>query len=90
MLEAISCALPVIAYKTKGPKDIITDGENGFLVNSVSEMKEKLSYYIGNKQLWESYRQKALQRAANYKKEVIMNELLTNIDLADAWDEQSE
>jgi len=42
LIEALSCGTPVIAYPNGGPKEIITDGKTGFLVNSVSEMAEKI------------------------------------------------
>src|SRR5262249_47321542 len=33
VLEAMSCGLPVAAYNTKGPRDLIEDGASGFLVD---------------------------------------------------------
>jgi len=81
VLESISCGLPVIAYNIKGPKDIIQDQENGFLVNTLDEMKTKLSHYIGNRMLKNSYKEKALQRAHHYKKDLILNKLLSVVGL---------
>jgi glycosyltransferase involved in cell wall biosynthesis len=78
VLEAISCGLPVIAYKTKGPKDIIQDHESGFLVNTLDEMKEKLSDYIINKEIRKRFKNSALQRALEYKKDLILNKLLND------------
>ncbi len=78
VLEAISCGLPVIAYKTKGPKDIIQDHESGFLVNTLDEMKDKLSDYIKNKEIRKRFKNSALQRALAYKKDLILNKLLND------------
>ncbi len=81
VLESISCGLPVIAYNIKGPKDIIQNQENGFLVNNLDEMKTKLSQYIGNRGLRNSYKEKAVQRAQHYKKDLILNKLLSAVGL---------
>jgi glycosyltransferase involved in cell wall biosynthesis len=42
VIEALSCGTPVIAYPNGGPKEIVKDGENGYLVNSTDEMAEKI------------------------------------------------
>ncbi len=81
VLESISCGLPVIAYNIKGPKDIIRDQENGFLVNTIDEMKNKLVDYMAHGEKKNSFREKALQRALEYKKDLILNKLLTEVGL---------
>jgi len=79
VLEAISCGLPVISYNIKGPKDIIIDGKNGFLVNTMKEMKEKLSLFISDPKLRKSFSKKALQRAQEFNKDLILNKLLSDV-----------
>ncbi len=81
VLEAISCGLPVIAYNIKGPKDIINDMDNGFLVSNIEEIKERLSGYISNPEIHKSFKENALQRAQNYKKDLILNKLLIDVGL---------
>jgi len=81
VLEAISCGLPVIAYNIKGPKDIICNQENGFLVDTKEEFKEKLTAFIQNKEDRKKYREKALERAGEYKKDLILNKLLSDVGL---------
>jgi glycosyltransferase involved in cell wall biosynthesis len=75
VLEAISCGLPVVAYNSKGPKDIIMDKECGFLVEYPVEMAAKISYYLGldNK---ESFKTAAIKRSLDYDAETIINELI--------------
>ncbi len=53
ILEAMSYEIPVIAYDCKcGPKEIIEDGVNGFLVNfSVVELSERILTLISNPKL---------------------------------------
>lgn len=47
--ESLSCGTPVVSTKTKyGPTDIITDGEDGFLVNNEKEFIDKVSYLLNN------------------------------------------
>jgi glycosyltransferase involved in cell wall biosynthesis len=43
-LEALSSYKPCIAINEGGPKEILIDGETGFLVNSSKEMASKMSY----------------------------------------------
>ncbi len=41
-IEALACGTPVIAYPNGGPKQIVQEGKNGFLVNNVDEMALRL------------------------------------------------
>lgn len=48
LLEAASCGLPLISYDCNfGPREIIADGNNGFLVRNVGDIEE-LSHAINN------------------------------------------
>ncbi|MDR2473146.1 MAG: glycosyltransferase [Tannerella sp.] len=78
VLEALSCGLPVIAYNTKGPKDIIRDGMDGFLVNTQPEMQARVEEFFVNKK---SFRKSAVERAAAYMPETIINGVLKNVGL---------
>jgi len=87
VLEAISCGLPVIAYKIKGPKDIINDAENGFLVNTIEDMKRTLYEYIINKEIRMNFKHNALLRAQEYNKDLIINKMLNDLELNITQDE---
>lgn len=82
VLEALSCGLPVIAYNTKGPKDIILDGINGYLVNSNSEFIQKINRYFTDEKLQTMLRKNALIRAKDYDKEKIISNFLQPLGLA--------
>lgn len=41
VLEALACNLPVAAHDTMGPRDIITDGVDGYLSENLTEAAEK-------------------------------------------------
>ncbi len=98
VLEAMSCGLPVIAYNTKGPRDLIEDGKSGFLVETCEEMAEhaiRLLQFPAYLQLFQGY---AIKRARNYAPGPIMQRLLRDVGLdkngetlfsAD-WDEAPE
>jgi glycosyltransferase involved in cell wall biosynthesis len=83
VLEALSCGLPVIAYNTKGPKDIIQDGINGFLVNSNFEFIQKINGYLQNKKLQKMMQENALARAKDYDKSGIIRNFLKPLGLTD-------
>ena len=83
VLEALSCGLPVIAYKTKGPKDIILDGETGYLVNSNTEFINRMKVYLSDPALQFEFRKNALVRANDYNKGHIIDRFLQHVGLKD-------
>ncbi len=42
LAEAMSCSTPVVALDATGSRDIIKNGINGFLINSIDQMTEKI------------------------------------------------
>ncbi|HOO72232.1 MAG TPA: glycosyltransferase [Spirochaetota bacterium] len=81
VLEALSCGLPVTAYRTKGPKDIIIHNENGFLVKNKNEMASAVRLYLGDKKLQKSFKKAALKRAGEYDADLIIGRLLDDLSL---------
>lgn len=81
VLEALSCGLPVIAYRTKGPKDIIENGKNGFLVNNKKEIIKASQYFLADNHLQKSFKKSALQRASTYNADRIVFDLLNSVGL---------
>ena len=59
-------SLPVIAYRSTGPKDIIEDGACGYLAKTEEQMCEKIIAYFGNPQQQKDFRKSAVKRAKNY------------------------
>lgn len=81
VLESLSCGLPVIAYKTKGPKDIIWHKKNGYVVDTEKEMTESIISYLENEDLHSSFKAAAIKRSKDYKAVSIMNDLVKEIGL---------
>lgn len=76
LLEAASCGLAAISYKTPyGPEDIIKDGKTGILVDYLneSEFADKLDALMSNDQLQQQMGLEAQKVVAEYSTEAIMN-----------------
>ena len=76
VLEALSCGLPVVAYNTKGPKDILEDSVSGFLVETDEEMAGSVVRFFLNPDAHAGMKQAAISRADAYQSEKIMDRLL--------------
>lgn len=50
LLESMACETPVICTRVGGMPEIVTEGENGFIVepNNPDSLKEKIAYFINN------------------------------------------
>ena len=68
VLEAMACGCAVVATDCGGPKDIITDGVNGFLVpvGDASALLERVEYLLDNVAARERIRAAGLQTAAQF------------------------
>ena len=82
VLESLSCGLPVIAYNTKGPKDIIEDGICGYLVDTEEVLIEKIISHFKDYDLQQRFRNSAYQRAKLYDKNNILNKFIKDLDFA--------
>ncbi len=76
--EALASKTPVIAYNCKcGPKEIITDGKNGFLINfNPKVLAEKMKFLIDNPNLLEEFSHRAHDGIHKFEHKHIMNEWL--------------
>jgi glycosyltransferase involved in cell wall biosynthesis len=71
----------VIAYSTKGPKDIIEDGVCGFLVNTEEQMSQKIVAYLDNPKQQKDFRKAAVKRAKNYEANEIVERFVADVGL---------
>ncbi len=75
LLEAQTMGLPIVAYACQcGPRDIITEGENGFLIEPYDEdlFIEKLSALIEDEELRKQMGKKAKANTKHYQIEQVM------------------
>lgn len=77
LLEGQACGLPLVAYSCKcGPKDIIEEGKNGFLIEpgDISGFAEKLLLLISQTDLRLQMGGESLSRSLNFSEEKIMGD----------------
>ena len=69
LVEAMACGLPVISYNCPcGPKDIIEDGKDGFLVsmNDAKQLAGRINTLIEDEELRRKMGKEALDASRNY------------------------
>ena len=81
VIESLSCGLPVIAYNTKGPKDILEDSVNGFLVDTTEEMSERVVEFFTNTKLRATFKNAAISRAKDYSAGRILEQFVKDAGL---------
>ena len=81
VLEALSSGLPVAAYNTKGPKDILEDSVCGYLAETAEEMAGKVISFFLDPDKRKQMKLAARSRAEDYKAEDIMDRLLQDTGL---------
>ncbi|MDE6642648.1 MAG: glycosyltransferase family 4 protein [Muribaculaceae bacterium] len=75
LLEAASIGLPLISFACQcGPRDVINDGYNGFLVDNgdIQGLANAIIQLIENPSLRKSMGEKAYEKSTNYHKDLIM------------------
>jgi glycosyltransferase involved in cell wall biosynthesis len=88
VLEALSCGLPVVAFNSKGPRDIILHGTTGFLAANRREMINYATELLADPHLAKDMRLAARERAKTYRAEDIMNRLLMDLRLPGVYERQ--
>ncbi len=84
VLEALSCGLPVIAYDTKGPRDIISHGVSGFLANDTHQIALHILEYFRDSRLQMKMKEAASERGKNYNAVTILDRLMADVGLLKA------
>ena len=77
LIEAMSCGVPCISFDCPhGPRNIITDGKNGYLVepNNIEALAERICHLIENEELRKEMGKEARKRAEDFTEEKIMKQ----------------
>jgi glycosyltransferase involved in cell wall biosynthesis len=77
LLEAMAVGLPLISFDCKcGPRDIIDDGKNGFLIPDGDSrlMEQRICCLMNDEIIRKKQGLEAKEVASKYSHEVIMNE----------------
>ncbi|MBN1499826.1 MAG: glycosyltransferase [Spirochaetes bacterium] len=82
VLEALSCGIPVAAYRSKGPKDIIADRQCGYLADSPREIADCISSYFNDRKTMNRFKKAAVKKSAEYNSESIMEKFLKDIKMS--------
>jgi glycosyltransferase involved in cell wall biosynthesis len=82
VLEAMSCGLPVCAYATKGPADMIDHGVSGFLARTRDDFCGAVALYCAEPEAYEPLREQAFIRSQSYRPDVIMGQLLQDMGVS--------
>lgn len=69
LIDAGRCALPSLAFDVGGNKEIIVNGETGFIVNSLDELKEKVTALCKSEILREKMGEKAEEHTKIFSEE---------------------
>ncbi len=77
ILEAMACGLPIVSYDCPtGPREIISDGTDGFLVrqNDVEQLAEKICYLIEQENVRKTMGMNARKTSEKYNPKTICNQ----------------
>jgi len=76
LAEAMANGTPVIAIDGPGQRDVIQNGKNGFLVDTVENMAHKIEAIAKSAQMLALLQEGAFQTARNYRSAALTDELV--------------
>jgi len=81
LLEVMWCGTPIITTNVGGNPELITNGENGYLVNynDYEKIKEKIEKLLGDKEFSDSLAEQARKRVTSFTKERMISELIKEL-----------
>lgn len=76
ILETLAIGKPVIGANIGGIPELVNDGENGYIYNTVEELTEKMTKLFSDKELVDEFSKKSKDLAKeNYNREIYYNKL---------------
>ena len=76
LAESMACSTPVIALDGVGQRDVIKDGENGFIVHSPDEMRDRIERVASDEALYNKLQRGAWQTAQSYDPKRLVNQII--------------
>ena len=76
LAEAMAQSTPVIALDGHGQRDIIKQGNNGFIVENTQQMVKKVDQVINNATLYKTLQESAWRTAQRYKQNQVIKKLI--------------
>lgn len=82
MLEALACGLPLVSTNTGGTKELIEDGQNGFIVKMKEyyDLAEKIEKFLLNRNLEKEMGQKSRELAEKLAWSVVADKYINLYD----------
>lgn len=77
LIEAMTCGLPIVSYACPcGPKDIITVGKNGFLVevNDEKELANRINLLINNDTMRKEMGENCIEKVQSFHIQIIIQQ----------------
>lgn len=81
VLESLNCQLPVIAYKSKGPKDILKNKKCGMLATGKNDMLKQIIEYFNDTKKQTKLKNGTVKRAKDYNKNDIVEQFLNDLEI---------
>ncbi len=82
LAEAMACGTPVVAFNGPGQYDIVKNGINGFLVETIEQMRDAVIKIHKDPLLFENLQHGAWKTGRNYAMDVVIQRLLSCYTLA--------
>lgn len=81
LLEALGCGLPAVAYRSKGPRDILADGRGGLLADGPEDLAGLAADLLLDPARLAALKVVARKRASDYRSGPILAQLLSDLGI---------
>jgi glycosyltransferase involved in cell wall biosynthesis len=81
LLEALARKLPIISTDTRGPKDIVDDNVNGFIIKKgdVNALAEKVITILTDEKLYQQFSTNAYQKGVSVYSAMAITKTIFNL-----------